>query len=124
MSIKTRWATVRELAIEIVACNPGARNVEVTVETLMRRVEVDPEDASHVMGDLDWGGKGIAVLPECTGDLTVDGNLIFYANQLESLPESFGSLTVGRVLHLSNNPVAASLNKNSFPRLPGPRLAL
>ena len=36
-------------------------------------------------------------------------------NQLESLPESFGSLTVGGDLNLRNNPVAASLNENSFP---------
>ena len=49
------------MAAEIVARNPGAREGEqVTLELLMELeeilmegVEVDPEDASHVLGDLD-----------------------------------------------------------------------
>jgi hypothetical protein len=141
MSIKTLMATVREVAAETVACNPGALNWhtgdEVTVEVLMEDVEVDPEDAAHVMGDLNWGNKGIVVLPESIGDLTVGGNLRLQNNKLESLPESFGSLTVGGNLRLQNNkleslpesfgsltvggevslgynPVAESLNENSF----------
>ena len=35
----------------------------------MRGVEVDPEDASHVLRALWWNSKAIAVLPEGIGDL-------------------------------------------------------
>ena len=106
----------------------------------MHDVEVDPEDASHVLGSLNWGLRGIVVLPESIGDLTVDGHLwleknqleslptsfgsltvggdlYLYSNKLESLPESFGSLTVGGDLGLHYNPVAKSLNAHSFPGL-------
>ena len=81
----------------------------------MEDVEVDPEDDSHVLGGLNWSSKGLVVLPESIGDLTVDGNLNLHYNQLESLPESFGGLTVGGDLILKFNPVAKSLNKHSFP---------
>ena len=113
----TRKASVREVATEIVARNPRAAADGLTVERLMEDVEVDPEDASHVLGSLNWSYAGIVVLPESIGGLTVDGNLVLYANKLESLPESFGSLTVGGYLDLRNNPVAKSLNENSFPGL-------
>jgi len=159
----TRKASVREVATEIMARNPRAAADGLTVERLMEDVEVDPEDASHVLGSLNWSYAGIVVLPESIGDLTVDGrlclqfnqleslpesfggltvggdlklennklesipesfgsltvggNLNLYFNQLESLPESFGSLTVGGYLGLYNNPVAKSLNENSFPGL-------
>jgi len=139
-SIKTRKASVREVAAEIVARNPSAAADGLTVEVLIDGVEVDPEDASHVLGSLWWDSKDIVVLPESISDLTVDGNLALYNNKLESLPESFGSLTVGGDLHLENNqleslpdsfgsltvgktlylngnPVAGSLNENSFPGL-------
>ena len=56
-------------------------------------------------------------LAESFGSLTVGGNLDLYNNQLESLPESFGSLTVGGDLYLYDNPVAGSLSENSFPGL-------
>ena len=102
-SIKTRKASVREVATEIVARNPSAAADGLTVERLMEDVEVDPEDASHVLGDLDWGHKGLVVLPESIGDLTVDGGLHLSDNQLESLPESFGSLAVGGYLNLNGN---------------------
>ena len=69
----------------------------------MRIVEVDPADASHVLGNLHWGEQGIVVLPESIGDLTVDGSLDLSSNKLESLPESFGSLTVSRSLYLNSN---------------------
>jgi hypothetical protein len=105
----------------------------------MRIVEVDPADASHVLGNLHWGEQGIVVLPESIGDLTVDGSLDLSSNKLESLPESFwsltvsrslylnsnqlislpesfGSLTVGESLYLNDNPVVESRNEN---RLPG-----
>ena len=74
-SIKTRKASVREVAADIVAGNPSAAADGLTVEGLMEDVEVDPEDASHVLGSLNWGGKGLVVLPESIGDLTVDGCL-------------------------------------------------
>ena len=95
------------MAAEIVERNPvAAADGGLTVERLMEGVEVDPEDASHVLGDLDWSKMGIVVLPESIGDLTVDGGLRLQGNKLESLPESFGSLTVGGDLYLVGNPVA------------------
>jgi hypothetical protein len=109
-----------EVVAEIVACNPAACDEdgdELTVEMLMEAVVVDPEDASHVLGDLMWRRQLIEMLPECIGDLTVDGDLFFEDNQLESLPESFGSLTVGGDLYLYHNPMVASLAENSFPGL-------
>ena len=141
VSIKTQKTSVAEVAAEIVARNPvAAADSGLTVEMLMRNVKMDPEDASHVLGNLDWGVKGIVVLPESIDDLTIAGNLNLRNNELESLPESFGSLTVGGDLHLENNqleslpdsfgsltvgktlylngnPVAGSLNENSFPGL-------
>ena len=100
----TRKASVREVATEIVARNPSAAADGLTIERLMRCVEVDPEDASHVLGGWwSWSRKGLVVLPESIGDLTVDGNLNLYNNQLESLPASFGRLTVGGALNLQCN---------------------
>ena len=54
------------MAAEIVAGNPVAAADGLTVEILMGDVEVDPENASHVLGDLNWSrnNKGIVVLPE------------------------------------------------------------
>ena len=112
MSIKTKKTSVADVVAEIVARNPSAAADGLTVEILMEGVEVDPEDTSHVLGDLDWGRLGIVVLPESIGDLTVDGDLYLNNNKLESLPESFGSLTVGGDLNLHNNPVVESLNAN------------
>jgi hypothetical protein len=116
-SVKTRKASVREVAVEIVARNPSAAADGLTVEILMEGVEVDPEDTSHVLGDLDWSSLEIVVLPESIGDLTVGGCLYLYSNKLESLPKSFGGLTVGGYLAMYNNPVAESLNEHSFPGL-------
>ena len=86
----------------------------------MKKVEVDPEDASRVLGNLHWSERGIVVLPDIIGDLTVSGNLYLHDNKLESLPESFGSITTtGKwsKVWLNNNPVAESLHENSYPGL-------
>ena len=96
-------ATFAEVVDDIVEMNPG-----VTREKLMRGVEVDPEDASRVEGDVDWDLKGIKVLPESIGDLTVGGGLYLGSNNLATLPASFGSLQVGKRVFLNDNPVAAS----------------
>jgi hypothetical protein len=69
----------------------------------MNNVGVDPEDDSHVLGNLKWAKRGIGVLPESIGDLTVDSDLLLNSNMLGSLPESFGSLTVGGNLNLDYN---------------------
>ena len=73
MSIKTRKASVREAAAEIVARNPAAVAEALTVRDLMEHVMVDPKDASQVLGDVDlcWSRMKIAVLPESIGELTV-----------------------------------------------------
>jgi len=42
-----------------------------TVEELMENVAVDPEDASHVLGILDWSRLELASLPPDVGDLTM-----------------------------------------------------
>ena len=70
MSIKTRKASVREAAAEIVASNPAAVPEGLTVHDLMEHVMVDPKDASHVLGDVDlcWSRMGIAAL-ESIGEL-------------------------------------------------------
>jgi len=107
-SVKTRKASVRDVAAEIVACNPVAAADGLTVKWLMKDVEVDPEDASHALG-MSWGNNGIAVLPESIGDLTVVGDLCLDGNKLVSLPESFGSLTVGGDLYLSRNKLESLL---------------
>jgi len=106
VSIKTRKASVAEIAVAIEEANPravGDNGAAATAESLMKDVEVDPEDASHVLGDLNWSRRGIVVLPETIGDLTVDCVLDLNHNELKSLPESFGSLTVGGHLNLSYN---------------------
>jgi hypothetical protein len=57
-------------------------------------------------------------LPESFGSLTVGGDRYLYLdnNMLGSLPESFGSLTVDGDLYLGrNNPVTESLNEDSYP---------
>ena len=101
--LRAAKATVEEVAAEIATLNPG-----VTREALMEDVEVDPEDASRVKGDVYWGSKDcdIAVLPESIGDLTVGRDLNLYSNNLATLPASFGSLTVGGDLNLEDNNLA------------------
>ena len=56
-----------------------------------------------MLGHLNWCEKGITVLSESIGNLTVDGDLAVEWNTLESLPESFGSPTVGGKLYLRND---------------------
>ena len=101
MRLRAAKATVEEVVAEIATLNPG-----VTREALMEDVEVDPEDASRVKGDVRWSNNGIAVLPESIGDLTVGGTLHLAYNKLATLPASFGSLTVGGGLSLSDNNLA------------------
>ena len=80
MRFRAAKATFEEVVDDLVEMNPG-----VTRERLMKGVKVDPDDASRVKGDVNWYGKGIAVLPESIGDLTVT-NLILGNNNLISLP--------------------------------------
>ena len=57
----------------------------------------------------------LASLPEGFGSLTVGGDLFLNNNQLASLPEGFGSLTVGGdLIYLDSNPIAAELHPGSF----------
>ena len=78
------------------------------------------ESLPESFGSLTVGGalylyeNQLLSLPEPFGSLTVGGDLYLNGNQLESLPESFGSLTVGGEVSLGYNPVAESLNENSF----------
>ena len=102
LTVSYRNYTVAEVAAEVAALNP-----HLTVERLMRNVEVDPADPSQVVGDLRWNEKGITVLPDSIGSLTVGGDLDLTGNQLTSLPEGFGSLTVGGSLVLNENQLAS-----------------
>ena len=97
-----RRLTVAEVAAEVAALNPP-----LTVEELMRNVEVDTADPSRVVRHLSWSGRRITVLPESIGSLTVGGSLRLDYNQLVSLPESIGSLTVGGSLDLYDNDLAS-----------------
>jgi len=74
------------VAAEIVAGNPVAAADGLTVEILMGDVEVDPENASHVLGDLNWSrnNKGIVVLPESFEPHRRWDNMWLYATQLLS----------------------------------------
>ena len=102
LSVSYRKFTVEEVATEVARLNPP-----LTVEELMEDVNVDLENSSQVVGDLDWYNKGITVLPESIGTLTVTGNLYLNGNQLASLPKDFGFLTVEGVLRLDNNRLAS-----------------
>ena len=91
-----------EVAAEVAALNPP-----LTVKRLMKNVEVDPADPSRVVGNLLWDRKRITVLPESIGSLTIGRNLRLGSNRLASLPEGFGSLTVGGNLLLDDNQPAS-----------------
>ena len=102
MRFRADKATVEEVVAEMIELNP-----HLTREERMRGVKgVDPEDASRVKGDVNWGEMGINVLPESIGDLTVDGYLGLSFNNLATLPANFGSLTVGGGLGLNHNNLA------------------
>ena len=101
LSVSYRKYTVAEVAAEVARLNPPLR-----VETLMEIVEVDPADPSRVDGILNWS-KGIRVLPDSIGSLTVGGDLLLNRNRLASLPEGFSSLTVEGHLLLNNNLLAS-----------------
>ena len=92
------FVTVRQVMQDIVRLND-----HLNVEKLMEYVDVDPDDASRVTGNLFLNRKRIRALPESIGSLTVDGMLALSNNELRTLPESFGSLTVNSTLTLFNN---------------------
>ena len=56
----------------------------------------------------DWilSSRGLKVLPESFGNLTVGGCLNLFDNQLAALPKSFGNITVGGDLILRSNMLA------------------
>ena len=101
MRFRADKATVEEVVAEMIELNP-----HLTREGLMRCVHgVDPEDASWVMGHVDWRREGIKVLPESIGDLTVDGDLLLYSTNLVTLPASFGRFTCMLVEQLFLEPL-------------------
>jgi len=77
------------------------------VEDFMSGVEVNPDDPSHVLGDLRCDYMEMVTLPESIGDLSIDGDLFLNNNELASLPDSFGGLTVGGTLFLTENNLAS-----------------
>ena len=83
------YTKLAEVAAEVAELNPP-----LTVEMLMENVEVHRNDPLRVIGNLDWSRKGITVLPDSIGSITVQGNLELHNNQLASLPEDFGYLRV------------------------------
>ena len=94
--------TVEEVVNDIVRLNPHLRP-----EDLMRRVHVDPGNASGVeraseVRSVMWGHMGINELPESMRYLKVS-YLRLNDNNLRTLPESFGCIAVGGHLDLSNN---------------------
>jgi len=93
-------ATVEEFITDVIALNPHFRGRS---RELMDDVTVSPDDASRITGSLYWYGKGVKVLPDSIGSLTIDGNLILSQCSLVSLPERIGWLTVGGALNLGNN---------------------
>ena len=68
-------------------------NPHLTVEALMERVTFEEDGCTLQSWDLYE--KGLTMVPESIGDLTLSGDLLLGQNQLRTLPESFGSLTVG-----------------------------
>ena len=109
MCFRAAKATFEEVVAEMIELNPSLTREEL-MEDGEEDVEVDPEDASRVKGDVYWDGwgfgMGIEVLPESIGDLTVGGWLSLFDNNLATLPASFGSLTVGGFLGLRHNNLA------------------
>ena len=91
-----------EIVEATVSLNDG-----VTVEQLMKKVTVDPENPSRVLGDLSWklhwSRKPLVALPEDIGDLIVEGDFNLYKNNLSSLPEGIAGLTVGKDFDLRDN---------------------
>ena len=107
-----------EVVQDIVELNPNIQSFD-----LDERVQVDPEDDSRVVGNLNWN-HNIKVLPESIGGLTVVGDLnlsteattlpesfcylavsgnLSLKYKLTTLPESFGNLAVGGDLDLFYN---------------------
>ena len=102
VSVRAR-RTVQEIAEATAALNAG-----ITAATLMQGVKVDRENASRVLGSLDWNHNGLVALPECIGDLIVEGDLKLGGRyQLSSLPEGIGGINVGEDLDLSGNELSS-----------------
>ena len=90
--------------------------------TKKKKVKVDPEDPSHILGDLDWhcynyyNGK-IKVLPDRIGDLRIDGKFDLSGNGLRTLPDSIVNIEC-EMLDLSGNGLtelpAAAANPTAF----------
>jgi hypothetical protein len=96
-------ATVEEVVADMIRLNPHLTRERLMRNSAFSRVEVDTEDASRVKGHVEWSHKGINVLPESIGDITVGGYLNLSYNRLTTLPQSFGDLTVGSHLFLNDN---------------------
>ena len=77
-------------------------NPHVATERLQRGANIDEHKPWHITGKLDWERLGISQLPESFGSLTVGKDLDLCRNPLTSLPDSFGNLTLGEDLLLRN----------------------
>ena len=67
---------------------------------------IDHEDESVINCDLNWANNNLRSLPDNFGDLTIHGDLRLHGNHLESLPESFVRLTVDGTVDLRGNPLS------------------
>ena len=103
-------ATVRQVIEDIATLNnyealveddAGGDIVIITVGTCS--IEIDEKHPYHVVGDLDLHDNQLTMLPESFGSLIVGKDLWLNNNRLTTLPESFGSLTVGGHLRLYTN---------------------
>ena len=64
--------------------------------------------------DWDLSRCGLVALPESFGSIKVGRELYLSSNQLVSLPESVGSITVGGNLHLYDDRLVSSPVPESF----------
>jgi len=109
VSVRAR-RTVQEIAEATAALNDGVTAARLMVTAAYPeniKVKVDPENVSRVLGSLDWSNKGLVALPECIGDLIVEGDFNLSRNQFSSLPEGIAGITVGGELDLSYNQLSS-----------------
>lgn len=95
-----RRATVVEIMQELAEANGKNRD---WVEKHMSKVQVDEQNASKIIGNLDLSKQRLTTLPESFGDIEVGGKLDLYDNLLAALPESIGQLRVGGTVCLILN---------------------
>ena len=69
--------------------------------------------------DLRLDNNQLSSLPDSFGSITVSRDLRLDNNQLSSLPDSFGSLTVGRNLQLDIDQLMTEENPVHFPNVGG-----